>query len=222
MQLKSVRVKSIRRLGTGEVHDISVPGADHYITRDGTIHHNTGLRYFCDTMLRLSKSKPKDSKLDTDDMDTTGGQSILITADKNRFAVPKKSRIELSFTEGANPYRNLEFFCTPENYESIGITNHKIVEEVDKETGEVSEKFKNSSMWTVKHLGKMMYRSKMFSPEVFTPEVLEAIDEVTKKYYSYGESAITKFEELNEDLDKDMESKDKPEVEGDDTHEVFK
>lgn len=160
----------------------------------------TGLRYFCDAMLRLSKSKPKDTKLETDDMDTSGGQSILITADKNRLAQPKKARIELSFTEGANPYRNLEFFCTKETYPEIGIVNAKVEESVDEDTGEVVTKFTNSNMWYIRHLGKMMHRSQMFTPKVFTPEVLDAIDKVTREYFSYGESAITKFEELNEEM----------------------
>jgi hypothetical protein len=182
MELKKLKVIRVKESSSQkEVHDICVPTAHHYILEDGTISHNTGAIYNASAIIMLSKAKLKDEHLADDDL---GASGLILTAktQKNRMAKPKKVKFELSFMHGANPFKGLEEFCTPENFESVGIAKGKM--EVDKETGE--ETFKATGHnWYIRHLGKSVPGKYLHTPKVFTAEVLAALDTIMHNYFRY-------------------------------------
>jgi len=177
------KIKNVRKIGKGTVHDIMVSNDHHYITTDGIIHHNTGLQYSASTIVFLSKAKLKTG--DEDDL-STGQSGIIVTAkaDKNRLAMPKKVKFEINFATGCNRFKGLEYFCTTENFEKVGIAKGKM--EVDKSTGEMT--FKPGGIrWYVRSLGKSVFTKQLHTKEVFTQEVLEALDPIITKYFEYSD-----------------------------------
>jgi hypothetical protein len=74
---------------------------------------------------------------------------------------------------GMNAYVGLQDFVS---WETCGIQRGKL--EVDKKTGEM-EFIPNESSprWAVRHLGKTVPSTQIFTPEVFTDEVLKMLDE---------------------------------------------
>jgi hypothetical protein len=74
---------------------------------------------------------------------------------------------------GMNPYVGLQDFVS---WEICGIERGKL--EVDKKTGEMEfTPNASSTRWAIKHLGKTVTSSQLFSGEIFTYEVLKIIDE---------------------------------------------
>jgi len=53
-------VKSIKKIKTEDVYDITVDGEHHYILDSGIVSHNSGLKYSASTIIYLSKKKEKD------------------------------------------------------------------------------------------------------------------------------------------------------------------
>jgi len=177
------KIKSIKKIGVGKVHDIMVSNDHHYMTTDGIVHHNTGLQYSASSIVFLSKAKLKTG--DEDDL-STGQSGIVVTAkaDKNRLAMPKKVKFEINFSTGCNRFKGLESFCTPENFDKVGIAKGKM--EVDKSTGEMS--FKPGGVrWYIRSLDKSVFSKQLHTKEIFTQEVLEALDPIITKYFEYSD-----------------------------------
>ncbi len=153
-----------------------------------------GLYYSSSVVSFLSKAKLKTGEEDEMDLGSSGIKVTLKT-EKNRLAKPKKVKFDISFVEGCNPFKGLEAFCRPEFFEEVGIAKGKWeeyktpVEVVDEETGEITTKhgeFKQGgNKYYVRHLGKSLFEKQLFSPEVFTQEVLEAMDEFIQQYFKY-------------------------------------
>lgn len=160
------------------------------------------LAYSATTVVYLSKAKLKTGNEDVMDLGQSG---IIITAKavKNRLARPKKNKFELSFVSGSNPYNGLEFFCTSENFDKLGIAQGKM--EVDKSTGELL--FKPGGIkWYVKHLDKSLYEKQIFNGMVFTPQVIEKLEPIIQDYFSYG--SLDEAETMNNLLDGIAEDED--------------
>lgn len=135
-----------------------------------------GLFYSASTIAFLSKAKLKETDL-MDDLDT-GQSGILVTAKmaKNRLAKPKKVKFEISFVSGSNPYVGLDYWCTEENFEEVGICKGKMV----------GDKFVAGGVrWYVRHLGTHIATKNLFSKKVFTKEVLDALQPIIKDYFRY-------------------------------------
>lgn len=149
-----------------------------------------GLLYSASVVGFMSKSKLKTGE--EDDMDIgQSGINVLFKTSKNRLAKPKKIRFHISFVNGMNPYTGLEAFCRPEFYETVGIAKGK--EQVDKETGEL--KFvPGGNRWFVRHLGKTVTSNKLHKAEVFTKEVLEALEPIVNNYFRF--KSIDEIEEV--------------------------
>ncbi len=153
------------------------------------------LAYSATTVVYLSKAKLKTGLEDQMDLGQSG---IIITAKavKNRLARPKKNKFELSFVSGSNPFNGLDFFCTPENFDKLGIAQGKM--EVDKSTGEMF--FKPGGIkWYVRHLDKSLYEKQIFTKAVFTQDVIDALEPIINKYFSYG--SVDEVEEINSIMD---------------------
>lgn len=203
---KDTTVISVKKLeGKYELHDICIENASHYILEDGIISHNTGAIYNASIILMLSKAKLKDGNEDEQDLGQSG---IIVSAktQKNRLAKPKKIKFELSFNKGSNPYSGLEFWCTPENFDVIGIAKGKPVIEdvVDKSTGEIIGKKTSinpgGNFWYIRHLDKSVPTTRLNTKEVFTPEVLNAMAPILEDYFKYRD--MDELQTVEEELDK--------------------
>jgi hypothetical protein len=148
----------------------------------------------------MSKSKLKTGE--EDDMDLgASGISVLFKTQKSRLAKPKKIRFDISFAHGMNPYTGLDAFCRPEYLEQIGIAKGKM--EVDKKTGEMTF-IPGGIRWYVSHLNKSVTTKQLFSPEIFTQEVLEKMAPIVNDYFRFKsldeiEEVEKKFNEIIED-----------------------
>ena len=155
-----------------------------------------GTEYSASTIIFLSTAKLKTGREDEWDMNARG---VLVTAQarKNRLAKPKKIKFEIDFDYGTNRYKGLEFFCTPENFDKVGIAKGK--KAVD-EKGDVTI-VPGGTRWYVRHLDKSMYEKQLYTPEVFTDEVLEALEPIIYKYFDYSsfEEQQTYYEAMNKD-----------------------
>lgn len=193
-KLEGIKISKIEKLiGKEKTYDLNIKGIHHYILKNGIISHNSqdlfpvekmsggeGINYSASTIVYLTIAKLKTGE--EDDMDL-GSSGVVVTAKsrKNRLAKPKKVKFEINHSKGTNAYKGLEFFCTPDNFDKVGIAQVK--PEVDKKTGEIT--YKPGTKWYVKHLDKTFYEKQLFSPQVFTKEVLDALEPIIDKYFSY-------------------------------------
>ncbi len=164
-----------------------------------------GLVYSASVLGFLSKSKLKTGE--EDDMDLgQSGISVLFKTQKNRLAKPKKIRFNISFEDGMNPFTGLDAFCRPEFFEQIGIAKGKM--DVDKKTGEIMF-IPGGNRWYIKHLGKSVTLKQLFSPAIFTMDVLKAMEPIVNNYFKFKsieeiEEAESKFDEIvNGEVDTD-------------------
>jgi len=116
-----------------------------------------------------------------------GQSGIVVTAKsrKNRLAKPMKIKFEINHNEGTNPYKGLEGFCTPENFEKVGIAKVKKVEtgkgankKVEYETG--------GTKYYVRHLDQSFYEKQLFKNDIFTPEVLSELEPIIQRHFEYA------------------------------------
>ena len=120
----------------------------------------------------LSKAQLKEGNSST----KTG---IIVTSNlkKSRFTIPEPVKFHISFANGMNPYVGLQDFIS---WDACGIGRGKL-EEVKNAKGEKEMIFTPSespqARWAVKHLGKTITSSQLFTPEVFTESVLKQLDE---------------------------------------------
>jgi hypothetical protein len=211
MQLKKLKVKRVTESSYTKVHDLTVKDAEHYITENGVISHNTGAIYNASIILEFTKAGLKDG----DEEAADAGQSktgLVVTSKvvKNRFVKPIPIKFHISFYKGMNPYVGLENYVS---WETCGIGRGKLVEEILEEpqwedeektipkmyrgkqkiertkTGEyIYEEDQKAKTFAVKHLGKTVKGSAIFSKEVFTQEVLEAIDKTIAPIFHFPKS----------------------------------
>lgn len=164
-----------------------------------------GLFYSASVISFLSKAKLKNTA-EMDDLDL-GQSGLIVTAKmmKNRMAKPKKVKFEISFSSGCNEFVGLDYWCEGENFETVGVCKGKMV----------GDKFvPGGNRWYVKHLDKHVPKDSLFTKEVFTKEVLDALRPIIKDEFRY--KSITEIDEIqkrlenskmnNEDEDEDYEN----------------
>ena len=153
-------VKSIKKVETEEVYDITVEGEHHYILHGGIVSHNSGLKYAASTIIYLSKKKEKDGT-------EVIGNIIKAKTHKSRLSKENQDvEIRLYYDErGLDRYYGL------------------------LELGELGGLWKNvAGRYEID--GKKIYAKQILKePEVyFTEEVMQQLDEIARKEFSYGES----------------------------------
>ena len=154
-----------------------------------------GLLYSASVIGMMSKSKLKTGE--EDDMDLgQSGISVLFKTMKNRMAKPKKIRFDISFVHGMNPFTGLEAFCRPEFFEKIGIAQGKA--EVNKKTGEFAFT-PGGTRWYVRHLDKSFTLKQLFTPAIFTPAILKAMEPIVNDYFRF--KSLEELEEVNSQFD---------------------
>ena len=117
----------------------------------------------------LSKAQLKDGS------GTKTGIIVTSNLKKSRFTVPEVVKFHISFSNGMNPYVGLQDYVT---WEACGIERGKF-EEIKNAEGKKEMIFKpnaTSTRWGVKHLGKTVASTELFTPEVFTQDVLQQLD----------------------------------------------
>ena len=126
------------------------------------------------------------SKAQLKEGNSTTKTGIIVTSNlkKSRFTIPEPVKFHISFLNGMNPYVGLQDFVS---WEACGIGKGKF-EEVKNAKGEKEMVFTPSdsaqARWAIKHLGKTITSSQLFTSEVFTEEVLRQLDEnVIKKHF---------------------------------------
>ena len=124
-------------------------------------------------VIMLSKAQLKENNTKT-------GIVVTSTPKKARFTKPFPVKFHISFMNGMNPYVGLQDFVS---WERCGIQRGKI--ETDKEGNMEFKGNESSPRWAIKHLGKTVTTSQLFTPEVFTQEVLETLDrDVIKPHFN--------------------------------------
>ena len=214
---RAKQIKSLLRIIIDDLGYLSIPllATNHvYLTQDlypQTIQSGgEGLNYLASTIVLLSKAKLDDKE--RDDMSTGSvGSIITALARKNRLAKPKKIKFEIDHSKGCNAFKGLDAFCTPENFDKVGIAKVKPV--VDKKTGEIT--YENGTKWYVKHLDKTLFDSQLYNGKVFTKEVLEALEPIIYEYFRYSsyeeyqkemEALDEQYAEFEQDADFDIDA----------------
>lgn len=117
------------------------------------------------------------SKAQLKEGNSTTKTGIIVTSNlkKSRFTVPEPVKFHISFANGMNPYVGLQDFIS---WEACGIGRGKFEEK--KVDGKKETVFIPSdspqARWAIRHLGKTVTSSQLFTPEVFTQGVLEELD----------------------------------------------
>lgn len=208
---RAKQIKSLMRLITSDLGRLNIPlvATNHvYLTQDmfpqTIMSGGEGLYYAASVILFLSDSKLKTGEEDEMDLGRSGSV-ITAKSNKNRLAKPKKVKFEIDYSKGINPFKGLDLFCTPENFDKIGIAKVKKV--VDKATGEIS--YVPTNRWYIRHLDTNLSEKQLFNRKVFTPEVLAAIEPIIYDYFKYPsyDEYLRELEEIDEKLN-EIEEKD--------------
>jgi hypothetical protein len=153
-------VKSIKKVETEEVYDITVEGEHHYILHGGIVSHNSGLKYAASTIIYLSKKKEKD------------GTEVIGNIIKAKTA---KSRLSKE-----NQDVEIRLF-----YDERGLDRYYGLLEL----GELGGMWKNvAGRYEID--GKKIYAKQILKePETyFTEEVMQKLDSIAKREFSYGKT----------------------------------
>ena len=162
----------------------------------------TGPEYAASIILFLGKAKLKEGAEQT---------GIIVTAkpNKNRFAKPLPIKFHISFSKGMNPYVGLEEYIS---WDTCGIERGRFITEgqyeklnelgqaecrqhiYERDGKEVTVYFQPSATarkLCVKHLNDAVDLNQLFTPEVMTREVLEAMEPIINEKFSYGVDELT-------------------------------
>ena len=220
------RAKSIRslfRIITSDLTGLGIPFVftNHTYASTGmfptvNLSGGGGLIYSASVILALSKAQIKEGTVQT-------GIIVTVKTLKNRFGKPIPIKFHIRWDKGMNPYIGMEEYM---NWETCGIQKGNLL--TDKEYEKMNDKDKatvysfdyqgetkyftpreTARNYIVKHLGKGIPANELFTPEVWTNEILQMINEkCIKPKFSYGiNSAEDEVESifLNSDDNSDAE-----------------
>ncbi len=151
-------VKSIKKIETEKVYDITVEDEHHYILHGGIVSHNSGLKYAASTIIHLGKKKEKDGT------DVIGNIIKAKTAKSRLSKENQQVEVRLYYDErGLDRYYGL------------------------LELGELGGMWKNVA-GRYEMDGKKIYAKQILAnpEEYFTEEVMQALDEIAQKEFKYG------------------------------------
>jgi len=198
MGIRSKELRSLFRVITLDLTAVKIPLICTNHTTTGNIGGfmptkeaagGDGPIFSMSNVIMLSKAQLKEGS-----DNTRTGIVVTSTPKKARFTKPYPVKFHISFMNGMNAYVGLQDFVS---WETCGIQKGKL--EVDKKTGEIEFLPNESSpRWAVRHLGKTVPSTQIFTPEVFTDEVLKILDEkVIQPYFKLPDLFNEKeFEDL--------------------------
>lgn len=196
-------LKSMFRIISSDLGYLDIPlvMTNHiYMTQDlfpqAVMNGGKGAEYAASIIVYLTIAKLKTGQ--EDDLDL-GSSGVVVTAKarKNRLAKPKKIKFNIDHSEGTNPYSGLDFWCTPENFEKVGIARGKMVK--DKSGNMVFENGGQKSKWYVRHLDKTLYDKQLYNGTVFNEEVRNALEPLIYDYFKY--SSFEEIQQIQSELD---------------------
>lgn len=207
------------------VNDITVDDIHSYVSANGVINHNSGIKYNSSVTFFLSSSKLEDKASEK----IVAGQPVeaqkvgvvvSLTPKKNRFTIPHKVRFQIPYYKSPNPYVGLEQFLT---WENSGIIPGKIV--TDKEYAKMNDADKSQChemtdkngnhcygyckpggrKIVVQHLGEELPMIELWTSKVLTDEILHRVDDMTIRpiFELPNQSNNADLNELLEDSDDD-------------------
>lgn len=127
-----MKIKSIKKIGTRPVYDLTIDEVNHYVLENGVVTHNTGVIYSSNQIFIISKSQEKDG-------DQLTGYKFTINIEKSRFVREKsKFPFTVKYNQGVIKYSGLFDIAIEGNF--IVKTKKGWFALVNQETGELSEK----------------------------------------------------------------------------------
>lgn len=200
---KQQEIKALFRtnmVGLAKAHIPFIVNSHVYQTMDlfakNIVSGGSGIAFNSSITMMLSASK-MDDKVSEDAMKKTGAEGtkvgVIVTAkpEKSRFCKPIKTKFYIPFYKSPNPYIGLEPYLT---WENSGIVRGKLYNEKEYNKLKDSEKeqckefeFNGEKMYAlpkdtargivVKHLGSEISLVELFTPKVFTDELLHKLDD---------------------------------------------
>lgn len=194
-------IRSLFRIITSDMTGLGIPFifTNHTYASTGmfptiNLSGGGGLVYSASVILALSKAQIKEGTVQT-------GIIVTVKTLKNRFGKPIPIKFHIRWDRGMNPYIGMEEYI---NWDTCGIQKGNIISQ--KEYDKLSEKDQSNAHpfevegetkyfvaketarnFIVKHLGKGVSPYELFTPEVFTRDVLSQINEKRiKPKFSYG------------------------------------
>jgi len=164
-----MKIKSIEKIETKPVYDISVKDVEHYILENGIITHNSGVRYANSLTVFLSKSKEKEG-------DTVVGAHIRCTLQKGRLT-KEQTKIEVKLY---NDSRGLDRY--------FGLL--ELAKKYDIATKSKAKAEGKGEKWSI---GGQVASEKVIyaNPQkYFTEEVMKELEVVAGKEFKYGNNIV--------------------------------
>jgi hypothetical protein len=104
---KKVKIESKSSIGTGDVYDIEVENAHHYILEDGTVSHNSGFIYASSIVVAMKKMKLKEDA-EGNKIAAVKGIRAGCKIMKTRYAKPFESvQVKIPYDTGMSPYSGM-------------------------------------------------------------------------------------------------------------------
>lgn len=183
---RAKELKSVFRILTMDLAKLKIPLFLTNHTYDSMSLYGTptfagggGAIYNSSVILLMQKLKLKDdgpSKEQKERGLKKTGIVVKARPNKNRLVRPVEVKFHIRFDKGMNPYIGLHEFVS---WEACGIQKNAKIE-----NGELVNS--KNGRYAVKHLGKTVPASQLFTSEVFTPEVLKQLnDNVIKDFFAF-------------------------------------
>lgn len=217
------KIVSVENVGVRTVHDISTQ-ENIYITEGGLINHNSGIVYGSSIIMNLAKAQLKEST-------EVVGQRVMAKAQKNRFCKPTPCEFEIRFDSALNPYKGLQDYV---NWDSCGVGRGKFIDEKDyaklapavQNTCRFCEAnnqyyMPNNGRSVCKADGSVYPIEEFFSSKIFTPDVLEKLDNIISPCFTYGKSEERNLAEFDDIEDTSEEAQNDIKLEMDRLYDDF-
>ena len=184
-----------------------------------------GISFSSSTTILLSTAKLDDKESDKIAEKKTGdyvktGVIVTAKAEKSRFTIPQKVQFVIPFFKKPNPYIGLEKYLDWDNfgvmvgelldekaYNKLSDTDKKLCSEMKNEKGDTcyAHPKESSKKIVVRHLGKEIPKQELYTPEVFTDELLKKMDEtvIRPNFELPSSDSNTDVEELFEESTED-------------------
>jgi len=202
MQYKKLKIKKKKSLGLNKVVDLTVKDTSNYVSKNGIINHNSGIKFSGSITLNLASVAKLDDKDNNKAAEKNLGagnlkkNGVLVTAwpDKSRFCIPHRVKFQIPYFKKPNPYIGLEEYL---NWDNAGIMQGKCLTEDEFQKLKPNEQLEcvkfdfngeNRYAWpkktmvrgvglVCKHLGRQVTLQEFYSPVCFTEEYMKYVNE---------------------------------------------
>lgn len=199
--MKYQKIKIVKKIYNQEltdVIDLTVEDTHSYVTKNGLINHNSGIKYNSSVTLELSTKKLEDKENDVAAANKAGSgnttkNGVLVKAKpiKSRFTITRTVQFQIPFFKRPNPYVGLEEYLTWDNagvcrgnvltekeYLKLSAADQNKCHEFEFEGNKLYALEKDTARGiAVKHLGRQVSFVDFWSDTVFTDEYLHYIDD---------------------------------------------